>query len=70
MVRLLLSGSMLDRGFRLGSGLCAWVIAELFFKWHSFTLECAGFLATWLVLDGAVSALRTKLQVLQVSRSA
>jgi hypothetical protein len=29
----------------------AWVIAELFFKFHSFTLECAAFLATWLVLD-------------------
>jgi hypothetical protein len=29
----------------------ALLIAELFFKWHSFTLECAGFLATWFVLD-------------------
>jgi hypothetical protein len=29
----------------------AWIIAELFFKFHSFTLECAAFLATWLVLD-------------------
>jgi hypothetical protein len=29
----------------------AWVIAELFFKFHSFTLECAAFLAAWLVLD-------------------
>jgi hypothetical protein len=29
----------------------AWIIAELFYKFHSFTLECAGFLATWLVLD-------------------
>jgi hypothetical protein len=29
----------------------ALLIAELFFKWHSFTLECVGFLATWFVLD-------------------
>ena len=29
----------------------ALLIAELFFKWRSFTLECAGFLATWFILD-------------------
>ncbi len=29
----------------------AWVIAELFYKFHSFTLECAAFLATWSVVD-------------------
>ena len=29
----------------------AWIIAELFFKFHSFTLECGAFLATWFVLD-------------------
>ena len=29
----------------------AWVIAELFFKFQSFTLECAAFLATWFMLD-------------------
>ena len=27
------------------------VIAELFYKFGSFTLECLGFLATWFVLD-------------------
>jgi hypothetical protein len=27
------------------------VVAELFFKFHSFTLECMAFLATWFVLD-------------------
>jgi hypothetical protein len=32
----------------------AWVIAELFYKFHSFTLECAAFLATWAVLDRAI----------------
>jgi hypothetical protein len=29
----------------------AWIITELLFKFHSFTLECAAFLATWFVLD-------------------
>jgi len=27
------------------------VIAELFYTFHSFTLECVAFLATWYVLD-------------------
>lgn len=27
------------------------VIAEMFYKFGSFTLECLGFLATWFVLD-------------------
>ena len=31
------------------------VIAELFYKFHSFTLECAAFLGTWYVLDAAVT---------------
>ncbi|HET7276213.1 MAG TPA: hypothetical protein VFI91_13675 [Longimicrobiaceae bacterium] len=34
--------------------LVAFVSAELFYKFHSFTLECAAFLATWYVLDAAV----------------
>lgn len=29
----------------------AFVIAELFYKFHSFTLECLAFLATWYILD-------------------
>jgi hypothetical protein len=29
----------------------ALAIAELFYKWHSFLLEAAGFLLTWFVLD-------------------
>lgn len=34
----------------------AWVSAELFYKFHSFTLECAAFLATWFVIDVVVQA--------------
>ena len=32
----------------------AWLIAELFYKFHSFSLECAAFLATWFVFDALV----------------
>ena len=32
----------------------SFVIAELFYKFGSFALECAAFLATWLVLDALV----------------
>ena len=31
--------------------LLALIIAEVFFKFHSFTLECVAFLATWYVLS-------------------
>lgn len=52
-------------------GRAAWVevptlaasvaIAEFFYKFHSFSLECLAFLATWFVLGGAVSAVAGKL---------
>ena len=29
----------------------AFVLTELFYKWHSFTLECIGFLVTWFAVD-------------------
>jgi hypothetical protein len=32
----------------------ALILAELFYKFHSFTLECIAFLATWFVLDAVV----------------
>ena len=35
----------------------AMVLAELFYKFHSFTLECLAFLATWYVLDALASLL-------------
>ena len=46
--------------------LAAFLLAELFYKFHSFTLECAAFLATWFVLDWVVQALSPRL----MSRSA
>lgn len=36
----------------------AWITAELFYKFHSFTLECAAFLATWFVLDALIQRVR------------
>lgn len=37
------------------------IIAELFFKFRSFTLECIAFLVTWYVLDGMYSTVRRRL---------
>ena len=31
------------------------VVAEMFYKFGSFTLECLGFLATWFVLDATLA---------------
>ena len=31
------------------------LIAEMFYKFHSFTLECLAFLATWYVIDLGIS---------------
>lgn len=37
--------------------LVSFVIAEVFYKFHSFTLECAAFLVTWYVLSWVQSRL-------------
>lgn len=46
-------GLIQDRGFvtRMPTLIAAFLIAELFYKFHSFMLETGGFLVTWLVLD-------------------
>lgn len=36
---------------RLPGLLLAFFIAEVFYKFHSFMLECGAFLLTWLVID-------------------
>ncbi|MBL8350725.1 MAG: hypothetical protein JNL87_10455 [Burkholderiaceae bacterium] len=38
--------------------LMAWLVAELFYKFHSFSLECAAFLVTWAAFDAAIQGLR------------
>lgn len=35
----------------------ALLIAEMFYKWHSFLLETGGFLVTWYLLDALVCQL-------------
>ncbi len=46
-----------DLGFRKAllaeapSLLASMGIAEMFYKFHSFTLECGAFLATWFVVS-------------------
>lgn len=40
----------------------ALVIAEIFYKFHSFTLECLAFLATWSVLNAVMTFVVSKLK--------
>jgi len=51
-------GELLKR--QLPSLLAALLIAELFYKFHSFLLECGAFLATWFVLDAAIGLVSRK----------
>ena len=36
----------------------ALIVAEVFYKFHSFLLECVAFLATWYVFDALVALIR------------
>ena len=36
---------------RLPGLVISLIIAEIFYKFHSFTLECLAFLATWFLAD-------------------
>ena len=38
--------------------VAALLVAEFFYKFHSFTLECVAFLATWFVIDWIWSKVR------------
>ena len=46
---------LLEQAPALGASL---LIAELFYKFHSFTLETMAFLATWFVADGVIKFMR------------
>ena len=37
------------------SAVIAIVITEIFYKFHSFTLECVAFLVTWYVVDQVIA---------------
>jgi len=50
--RLVRQASVRELALTQAPALAAsFVVAELFYKFHSFTLECAAFLATWAVID-------------------
>ena len=42
------------------------IIAELFYKFHSFTLECASFLLTWYVIDMSIHLVRKSVKNIKV----
>jgi hypothetical protein len=63
LVRMLPVRQLLTR--QMPALVISFVIAELFYKFHSFTLECAAFVATWFVVDAALqlaAPLRTAVQ--------
>ena len=49
--------------------LGALIIAELFYKFHSFTLECVAFLFTWFVLSWVAGQLENLFKRKKESRS-
>lgn len=40
--------------------LVAFVTAEFFYRFHSFALECAAFLVTWLAVSWVASAIKAR----------
>ncbi len=50
------------------SFVAALVIAELFYKFHSFLLETAAFLVTWLVLGAIVHWIAVRMMPAQAER--
>jgi len=40
------------------------IVAEIFYKFGSFTLECLAYLATWFVLDGVAALIERQLNPL------
>ncbi|MEZ5354885.1 MAG: hypothetical protein R2762_19800 [Bryobacteraceae bacterium] len=46
-----------------GPLLASLLAAEMFYKFHSFTLECGAFLATWYALSRAAAACKLRLPV-------
>lgn len=56
MYSLIPRRSLLRFSLREGvPGVLALIVAEVFYKFHSFTLECVAFLATWFALSFVLS---------------
>lgn len=63
MYRLVRShGMSLTLSREVPAAAVALVVAELFYKFHSFTLECMAFLATWYVLSAVASFIEACVQ--------
>jgi len=56
-------------GRRILAFIPALITAEMFYKFHSFSLECMAFLATWLVFDFLIEWIIGSLRNLANSRS-
>ena len=54
-VMLRANGILSNIRHEMPTGLVAFAIAEVFYKFHSFALECLAFLATWFVLSWLAS---------------
>ena len=54
-------------GRRLLGFIPALVITEMFYKFHSFSLECMALLATWLLLDVLIEWIMGCLKVKNLS---
>ena len=54
-VMLRANGWRPNLSLELPTGLAAFIVAEVFYKFHSFTLECLAFLATWFVFSWLAS---------------
>lgn len=39
------------------------IIAEVFYKFHSFLLEAGAFLGTWYIIDAGIRLVRTRLKI-------
>ena len=49
------NGLLSNIRLEMPTGLVAFMIAEVFYKFHSFALECLAFLVTWLVFSWLAS---------------
>jgi hypothetical protein len=47
---------------RLPAFALAFLVAEIFYKFKSFSVECAAFLVTWLIIDVIVDQLAKRLE--------
>ena len=54
---------------QLPSLTAAFLIAETFYRFRSFALECLAFLATWFVIDAVVSLVAGRLRARRLAEA-